>query len=78
MARSRIHIRRDVIRRDQRDGTVNYALHVETVGRRPRAGLYVTIDGPSMIIYRPHAPLRGGARAWVETEAPVTVHRREP
>lgn len=77
MPRTRIHIRRDIIRHDQKTGEVNYALHVETQGQRVRTGLRVKIDGPSEIIYRPDQPISSGARAWVETYAPVTVHRRE-
>lgn len=75
--RTRIHVRRDIIQRDRKTGEVNYALGVETLGQKKRYGLYVEIQGPSTIIYRPNQPLSCGARAWIETFATVIVHRRE-
>lgn len=74
--RSRIHVRRDIIWRDRKTGEVNYALAVETLGQKKRYGLQVDIQGPSVIVYRPNKPLSCGARAWIETHAPVVVHRR--
>lgn len=70
---TRIHVRRDLIHKDNKGGTRSAALGVETTGQRKRYGRRVTIAGPSRL--RPDHPLSCGAKAWIETTAPVTVHR---
>lgn len=35
------------------------------------------IDGPCRCVYRPDAPIRGGARLWIETYAPVKWRRAD-
>jgi hypothetical protein len=72
---TRIHVRRDIIAKDRRDGTDTPAIGVETSGMRKRYGRRVTIHGPASIIYRPNRPLHCGARAWIQTTSRVTVHR---
>lgn len=74
--RTRIHVRRDVIAADKKSGRKGHAIGVETSGMRKRYGTRVTIAGPCSVIYRPERPLPCGARAWMETTAPVTVHRK--
>lgn len=73
--RTRIHVRRDIIQRDRKTGEVSYALGVETLGQKKRYGMRATIKGPSTVVYSPEKPLSCGARAWIETHAPVIVHR---
>jgi len=72
--RTRIHVRRDIIARDRKAGTVGRAIGVETTGRRKRYGRRVTIQGSSVIVYRPANPMPCGARSWVETHSRVVVH----
>lgn len=72
---TRIHVRRDIIAADRRDGTNRPAIGVETTGMRKRYGRRVSIAGPSYLVYRPTRPLHCGARVWVETMAEVTVHQ---
>lgn len=72
---TRIHVRRDIIARDKKAGTSSAAVGVESTGMRKRYGRAVTIHGPSRIIYRPERPLHCGARAWIETNSRVVVHR---
>lgn len=71
-----------------RDGTVK-RIHVDQ--RKLRAGdgdpvtvqtsagslkaREVAIDGPSRLVFSPDNPLPCGARLWVETTAPLTLHR---
>lgn len=74
MRRSRIHVRRDLIARDGKEGTSSPALGVETSGMRKRYGRSVTIKGPSKLVYRPDRPLSCGAKAWLETFSEVEVH----
>lgn len=74
--RTRIHVRRDIIAADKKHGTKGYAIGVETTGKRKRYGRRVTVAGPVTFVYRPERPLKCGARAWAETTARVTVHRR--
>lgn len=73
---TRIHVRRDIIAKDKKTGLVGNAVGVETTGQRKRYGVSVTINGPSRIIYRPEKPLKCGAKCWIETMAPVVVHRK--
>ena len=73
--RSRIHVRRDRIAADLKSGLNSPALGVETTGMRKRYGHSITIHGPSKVIYAPSKPLKCGAKAWMETWAPVTVHK---
>lgn len=75
MRLSRIHVRRDVIVKDRKQGTSSPAIGVETRGMRKRYGHTVTIKGASRVVYNPDKPLSCGARCWMETYAPVVVHR---
>ena len=72
---TRIHVRRDLIARDRKQGTHSKAIGVETTGKPKRYGRRVTVHGPVTFIYRPERPLKCGARAWAETNATVTVHQ---
>jgi hypothetical protein len=72
---TRIHVRRDLIAKDRKQGTVSPAIGVETTGKRKRYGKRVTVLGPVTFVYRPEKPLSCGARAWAETSAQVIVHR---
>jgi len=73
--RTRIHVRRDLIAADKRDGTISRVFGVETTGMKKRYGRGVIIFGPSTFVYRPEKPLSCGAKAWVETKHPVAVKR---
>ena len=70
---SRIHVRRDLMAADRKQGTYSPALGVETSGQPKRYGRTVTITGPSRLVYQPDRPLKCGARAWIETTAEVLV-----
>lgn len=76
MPRSRIHVRRDLIAKDKKNGTYSNALGVETSGRRKRYAKKVLLIGPKgevmgEVIYNPNKPLKCGARAWIETDCIV-------
>lgn len=71
---TRIHVRRDIIAADSKNGTNNKAIGVETTGMRKRYGRSVTVKGSVRFIYRPEKPLSCGARCWAETNAQVVVH----
>ncbi len=51
-------------------------LSVKVGGGPARLGSTVEIKGPSIVLYRPLAPLSCGARAWIETDAQVVVDGR--
>ncbi len=72
---TRIHVRRDLIAADRKNGTVSNAIGVETTGMRKRYGKRVEILGRVTFVYRPERPLHCGARAWAETTGRVVVHR---
>lgn len=70
---TRIHVRRDLIAKDNKLGTSSKAIGVETTGRKKRYGKSVIIFGPSRVVYSPDKPLSCGAKAWIETKATVAV-----
>jgi hypothetical protein len=72
---TRIHVRRDLIAADRRDGTISRVFGVETSGKKKRYGRGVIVFGPSKFVYRPDKPLGCGARAWIETKSAVAVKR---
>jgi hypothetical protein len=72
MALKRIHVNQHVIRGNARDGTAAPPLTVKTSSENIR-GHRVSINGPSVVIYRPERPLACGARVWVETRSPIVV-----
>lgn len=74
--KTRIHVRRDLMNKDRKEGTRSRVLGVETSGMRKRYGRSVTVNGPVKFVYRPNDPLHCGAKAWAETDAPVIVHGR--
>lgn len=72
---TRIHVRRDIIAKDNKTGKRSNAIGVETSGRKKRYGKSVTITGESWVRYSPDRPLKCGAKAWIETRSKVIVHR---
>ena len=71
--KKRIHINQHVIRANAKNGTNDPAITVKTYKENHYAHR-VEIDGPSSVVYSPDKPLNCGARVWVETDAPVTLH----
>ncbi len=71
--KKRIHINQHVIRANAKNGTNDPAITVKTSKQNIYAHR-VEIDGPSSVVYSPDKPLSCGARVWVETDAPVTLH----
>ena len=65
----RIHIDKHAIQR--RDISV---LTIQTSDGEIKAA-EITIKGDSKMCYRPYAPLKCGARVWLETRAEVTVDK---
>ena len=76
MIRTRIHVRRDLIAKDRKQGTTSLVIGVETLGMKKRYGHAVTLYGPSMVVYNPEKPLKCGARVWIETYSPIEVHAK--
>lgn len=70
---TRIHVNRHLVASDRKTGARSRALSVVRRGRTLRAHS-VTIHGTARVVYRPDRPLSCGARAWIETNAPVTAH----
>ena len=71
--KKRIHINQHVIRANKKNGTNDPAITVKTSKQNIYAHR-VEIDGPSSVVYSPDKPISCGARVWVETDAPVTLH----
>ena len=76
MSLTRIHVRRDLIAKDRKQGTHSRAIGIETTGKKKRYGKSVIIFGPSTVKYSPDKPLKCGARAWIETKFPIAVRRK--
>jgi len=72
---TRIHIRRDLIAKDKKTGSRSKAIGVETTGMKKRYATTVIILGPAIMKYQPDRPLKCGARAWLETTAPVALKK---
>lgn len=66
----RIHVDRQVIARNQKHGTYDPPIKVQT-SKGPIACDGAVIHGPSLVIYRPDKPIASGARLWIETRAAV-------
>ena len=71
--RKRIHINRHVMARNKKQQEDRPAIGVEILGMQKVYGHSVSILGPSRVIHAEDKPLKCGARAWVETTAPVVV-----
>ena len=71
--KKRIHINQHVIRANKKNGAHDPCITVKTSKENIYADR-VEIDGPSSVIYSPDKPLSCGARVWIETDAPVTLH----
>jgi len=71
--KKRIHINQHVIRANKKNGTNDPCITVKTSQQNVYAER-VEIDGPSSVVYSPDKPLSCGARVWIETDAPVTLH----
>ena len=68
-----IHINRNVIQRNEKDGTRLPPCRVDIQGKT-WYGSKVDILGPSEMVYSPDKPRKCGAKLWIETEGEVTIH----
>lgn len=68
-----IHINRNIIQHNAKYGTNLPVCRVQE-GSKSRYGKSVDIHGKSSMVYKPEAPLKCGAKLWIETEADVTVN----
>ena len=71
--KKRIHINQHVIRANAKSGANDPAITVKT-SRKNTYAHRVEIGGASTVVYSPDKPLSCGARVWIETDAPVTLH----
>lgn len=67
-----IHINRNVIQRNEKNGRSEPVVRVEEKGV-VRYCMEVNIKGPSKMVYRPDKPRTCGAKLWIETEAEVEL-----
>lgn len=66
-----IHVNRQHIAMNAKDGG-NRPVYTVKRGRRTRYAREVVIEGPSRLVYD-GTQLACGARAWIETDAPVRL-----
>lgn len=65
-----IHVNQHVIKHNRIHGTNDPVLTVKDY-RQNRKCHTAEIQGPSKIVHSPHAPLKCGARVWIETQSEV-------
>lgn len=68
-----IHVNRHHIAANTKDGRRRPIYTIKSKGQGTRYARQVDIDGPSRLIYSPDKPLSCGARAWIETDAGLTL-----
>lgn len=67
-----IHVNQAVIVRNRKTGANDPPLIARSY-KGVKHGHNIEINGPSVIVNRPHKPLACGARVWIETTSPVVV-----
>jgi hypothetical protein len=67
-----IHINRNIIQRNAKNGTRLPVCRVQE-GNSVRYAMEVEIKGPSRMVYSPDKPLKCGAKLWIETEAEIEL-----
>tara|TARA_Y100000590_G_scaffold458782_2_gene614284 strand:- start:244 stop:465 length:222 start_codon:yes stop_codon:yes gene_type:complete len=65
--KAKIHINQHKIRRNTKTGEREPVITVKTYKSNEYA-TYVTIDGPSKLVYSPDKPLSCGAKVWIEAK----------
>lgn len=69
-----IHVNRQNIQRNTKLGKQVYPTYIVRKGTKSYYGFSVEVQGPSTLVDpRKNPPLKCGARAWIETEAPVKI-----
>jgi len=71
MSRAIIHVNRQHIAMNAKDGGNRPVYTIKKDGKT-RYAREVFIDGPSLMVYN-NTQLKCGARAWIETNAPLTL-----
>jgi hypothetical protein len=67
----RLHVDKQVIARNRKNGTNDPAITIQT-SKGPHKAFNVKVNGPSEFIYSPHKPLSCGARLYIETTSEVS------
>jgi len=73
MVKTIIHTNRNVIQRNEKNGTRLPVCRVDVQGKT-WYGSSIEILGSSQMVYSPDKPLKCGAKLWLETEATVIIH----
>lgn len=75
---TRIHVNGQSLKANRKipraDGVRRNTVFTAKDYKSNRMGHLVTIAGPSKLVYQPDHPMKSGAVAWIETEAPVSVY----
>ena len=72
MSKTIIHINRNIIQANAKNGTTNPVCRVQC-GNKIVYCMEVEILGPSRMVYNPNNPLPCGAKLWIETEGRVNL-----
>ena len=72
--KTKIHVNQHIIKSNRKKDLEEPVFTVKQGSGRPtRYAKGVTIDGPSVLVYRPKKPLSCGAHVWIETDSPVSL-----
>jgi hypothetical protein len=69
----RIHVNQHNIRANKKNNNTELPVFTVKTYKENLIANAVTIDGPSVMIYRPDDPLSCGAHVWCETRARVSI-----
>lgn len=67
-----IHVNKNIIQYNSKH-KVNLPVCRVSEGNKTKYGRTVDILGPSRMVYNPDAPLRCGAKLWIETNADIII-----
>jgi hypothetical protein len=73
----RIHVNQHNIRANKKNNNTELPVFTVKTYKENLIANAVSIDGPSVMVYRPGDPLSCGAHCWLETRAPVQVHNND-
>lgn len=73
--KTRIHVNSHNLKRNKLFKNTNRPVFTVKTYKSNHTGNKVEVGGPSMLVYKPEAPMKGGAVAWIETDSPVWVYK---
>lgn len=70
----KVIVNRHVVEANARLGRSDPPLSIVRPGKRVQRAHQIRLKGDATLIYRPQAPLKNGARVWIEAQDAEVVH----